>query len=285
VVFVHGPGGSATNWGLVAPAIAARARTYALHLPGFGLSYPAGRSARVQANAEVVHRFVTEVVGEPAILVGNSMGGLISMMCATAHPGSVRSLALVDPVLPRVRGARQDPLVALVFAVYATPGVGERFLARRWARMTPEKLVAQSLELVVADMGALPADFVETSVTLARTRMTDAREGRATGLAASFLQAARSLIGVATRPTALRAMMRGIDVPVLLMHGAKDRLVPVRAARAAAEWCPQWRYEEFAGVGHCPMMEAPQMVAPLIGEWIEANVAAPGQSAETTGRS
>jgi pimeloyl-ACP methyl ester carboxylesterase len=80
VVFVHGLGGSATNWGLVAPAIAARARTYALDLPGFGLSYPAGRSARVQANAEVVHRFVTEVVGEPAILVGNSMGGLISMM-------------------------------------------------------------------------------------------------------------------------------------------------------------------------------------------------------------
>src|SRR5262249_59900452 len=78
------------------------------------------------------------VAGGPAILVGNSMGGLLAMMEAERHPEKVSHLVLVGAAQPRPAGARLDAVVALTFAAYAVPGVGERFLRWRAARRGPE---------------------------------------------------------------------------------------------------------------------------------------------------
>src|SRR5439155_514943 len=82
------------------------------------------------------------VAEDPAVLVGNSMGGLIAMMEAAARPEKVAGLVLVGPAQPRPRGALLDPAVALTFAAYAFPGVGERFLRWRAAWLAPERFVA-----------------------------------------------------------------------------------------------------------------------------------------------
>src|SRR5688572_27076484 len=78
MVLVHGLGGSHVNWVRLGPLLAERARVLAPDLPGFGYTPPKGRSVTVQANAQWLDRFIAEVIGRPAILVGNSMGGLIS---------------------------------------------------------------------------------------------------------------------------------------------------------------------------------------------------------------
>jgi pimeloyl-ACP methyl ester carboxylesterase len=54
-----------------------------------GLTPAAGRSATVHANARLLYRFADEVAGSPAVLVGNSMGGTISILLAHAHPDAV----------------------------------------------------------------------------------------------------------------------------------------------------------------------------------------------------
>lgn len=100
LVLVHGLGGSHLNWTLLAPLLAARARVVAIDLLGFGLSHPEGRPATVQANAKMLGRFVDEVLGSPAILVGNSMGALVSIMLASRRPDAVAGLVLIDPALP-----------------------------------------------------------------------------------------------------------------------------------------------------------------------------------------
>ncbi|MGB7980803.1 MAG: alpha/beta fold hydrolase, partial [Candidatus Nanopelagicales bacterium] len=82
LVCVHGLGGSAINWAAVAPALAGSCRVMALDLAGFGHTRGASRSTSVQANQRLLDRFLTEVAGAPAILVGNSMGGLISILQA-----------------------------------------------------------------------------------------------------------------------------------------------------------------------------------------------------------
>src|ERR1700727_675723 len=97
MVLVHGLGGSHLNWVAIAPALAAERRVLALDLAGFGLTPAAGRSATVQSNARLLARFVRDIAGSPAVLVGNSMGGMISILHAGADPETVAGLVLVDP--------------------------------------------------------------------------------------------------------------------------------------------------------------------------------------------
>jgi len=131
LVCVHGLGGSLLNWAALAPLLTGTCRVLALDLAGFGHTRGGSRSTSVYANQRLLHRFVTEVAGTPAILVGNSMGGLISILQASEHPGTVAGLVLVDPALPISLRARPDPRVVATFAAFLLPVLGRRLLARR----------------------------------------------------------------------------------------------------------------------------------------------------------
>src|SRR5262249_58675505 len=91
------------------------------------------------------------VAGGPAILVGNSMGGLLAMMEAERHPEKVSHLVLVGAAQPRPAGARLDAVVALPLAAHAVPGVGERFLRWRAARRGPPGVWGGTPRLVCAE--------------------------------------------------------------------------------------------------------------------------------------
>src|SRR6266704_1878725 len=123
MVLVHGLGGSHLNWAAVGSALAARARVLAPDLAGFGRTPLAGRAATVQANRRLLDRFLDAVGDGPAILVGNSMGGLIAMLEAARRPAKVAGLVLVGPAQPRPSRTLVDPIVALTFAAYALPGI------------------------------------------------------------------------------------------------------------------------------------------------------------------
>src|SRR3954447_20202612 len=146
-VLVHGLGGSHLNWDLLAPLLTAHGRVLALDLPGFGRSEPGSRRASVRANVAVLRRFLREVAGGPVVLVGNSMGGMISLFTAASAPRAVRGIVLLDPALPGGRRAF-DGAVAGQFLLYALPFVGERFLRLRRQRHSPLRRVRDMLALV-----------------------------------------------------------------------------------------------------------------------------------------
>ncbi len=91
VVCVHGLEGSAYNWNLIGPPLAEDHHVVAPDLSGFGYSLPLDRGASVEANADVVAD-VIEHFGDRALLIGNSMGGLISMLVAMHRPHLVEGL-------------------------------------------------------------------------------------------------------------------------------------------------------------------------------------------------
>ncbi|MEN9934648.1 MAG: hypothetical protein RLZZ387_1227 [Chloroflexota bacterium] len=99
ILLVHGIGDSALTWALVMRRLARGHDVYALDLLGHGLSgLPAGHSyASLEEHVEAVTGFVQEVIGRPALLVGNSLGGMLAVRAAWKAPGWVRGLALLNP--------------------------------------------------------------------------------------------------------------------------------------------------------------------------------------------
>ncbi|RBY82475.1 alpha/beta hydrolase [Geodermatophilus sp. TF02-6] len=263
VVLVHGLGGSHLNWDLFAPLLTPHARVHALDLPGFGLSEPGHRLATVRNNVVVLDRFVREVAGAPVVLVGNSMGGMISILEAARAPARVSGLVLVDPALPGPRG-RPDGRVAAGFALYALPGVAERYMAARRRRRGARASVLEVLRLCGVDPAAVPPHLIDRSVALVDQRQDVA------GMDRAFLTAARSLLLLLADPRLLRRAMASISVPVLLVHGDQDRLVPVSVARDVAHRHPDWQYVELAGVGHVPQLQSPELLAEHVLDWLPA---------------
>jgi pimeloyl-ACP methyl ester carboxylesterase len=263
LVCVHGLGGSSVNWAALAPLLTPTARVVALDLPGFGLTRTGAQSVSVQANQRTLHRFLTEVVQGPAILMGNSMGGLISMMEASAHPGEVAGLVLVDPALPVTVRGRPDPLVTAMFALYAVPRLGRRAVEAR-RRLGPRAVVTDMLQLSCVDPDRVPAEVVEQHVAMAASRAEYPEVPDA------MIEAARSLLVVISRRRRFAAMLARLSLPVLLLHGEEDRLVPLPSARAAAVAKPEWRFEVARDVGHVPQLEAPEWTAERVADWLGA---------------
>jgi pimeloyl-ACP methyl ester carboxylesterase len=81
------------------------------------------------------------------------------------------------------------------------------------------------------------------------------------------------------RGAAYRRGITAITCPVLLLHGTRDRLVPLAAARAAARANPSWSLVEFLGVGHVPQLEIPDETAKVIVEWLGSSGRAAAESA------
>lgn len=261
VVLVHGLGGSHLNWDLSAPLLREHARVLALDLPGFGLSEPGHRITTVRNNVAVLDRFLREVAGTPVVLVGNSMGGMISILQAARHPETVSGLVLVDPAVPGPR-RKLDRRVATNFVVYALPGVGERYLAAQRRKRGTRTTVTEMLELCGVDPATVPASLLDRSVALIDQRQD------VSGMDRAFLTAARSLLLLLADPRLMRRSMRAVEAPVLLLHGDQDRLVDVSAARDTARRHPDWRYVELAGVGHVPQLQVPGRFADEVLAWL-----------------
>jgi pimeloyl-ACP methyl ester carboxylesterase len=264
---VHGLGGAAVNWLGVGPEFAKNHRTFALDLAGFGRTPLFHRSATLGAHAELVHRFIDEVIGEPVILIGNSMGGHIAILVAADHPQSVSRLILVDPAVPGEHVRRADPASLGVVAALSLPGLVEMVIDRRARNLGPEGLVMRTINLVMADPSRVDGELLEAHVQLIRERSFLGRQN-----SRAFTQAIRSL-GLRMADPRFWARMKKVVAPTLVIHGELDRLIPVSAARDLIRRRPEWTLEIFKGVGHVPMMEAPDRFMEVVNEWLTYKIA------------
>ena len=248
LVCVHGLSGSALNWTAVGPALAAGHRVVALDLRGFGRT-PLGPGSRLRDNRRLLDLFLGEVVGGPAVLVGNSMGGLLAVMEAAERPERVSGLVLVGPSLPW-RGRRPfDLSLYAFFAALLPPVAGEAVLGWSGRRWGAEQVVAGVLATCCVDPDRIPADVVRALVDQETERLARPRSHRA------LAQAARSLLWALGRRGLMRTYRR-VQAPVLVVHGERDRIVPVGFSLAVGRRFG-WRVEVLPDVGHVPMMEVP----------------------------
>lgn len=269
VVAVHGLGGSHVNWLAIAELLARGRRVALLDLHGHGRTSSVGRDTSVAGNAALLARFVGEVLGRPAVLLGNSMGGMISLRVAAEHPELVAGVIGVGSVLPIAAHRLPEPAVALGVAVTGIPRLGSAILRVRRSRVTPRQQVEEMLRLCCVDPTAVPEWIVGLEVDLVTQRRTTP------GLEAGIERAARTTVRAALERPAYDRVLDRVRAPVLLIHGERDRLVPVESAHRAARRHPAWQVVTRPGVGHVPMLEEPDATLEVIEPWLAALPPAP----------
>jgi pimeloyl-ACP methyl ester carboxylesterase len=264
LVMIHGLGGSRLNWLGVAPKLAEGHHVYALDLIGHGKTPLAGRRATLANHRRLIDDFVSQVAGAPAVLAGNSTGGHLSILEAALAPEAVSALVLVDPAVPiPFGGAIPDP-AALAVAPLLVRGLGEAMLRENSRRLTSEQQVYRILKLVSPDYSRIPEELIQAHLEGHRSRHGSEEANRA------LLQTGRSLLAGNLRRRRFYELVRKVRAPTLVVQGAKDRLVPLRAVQKLLEVRPDWDLHVFPDLGHVPMMEDPDAFTEVVGGWLAA---------------
>jgi pimeloyl-ACP methyl ester carboxylesterase len=282
MLLVHGLGGAHLNWMAVAPQLAAQHRVYALDLPGFGRSPLAGRRSTIAANVELLTRAITRLSRRPIVLMGNSMGGLLSIGAAAQHPNLIDALVLVDPAVPAPGlefPPRLDSVSRTFIATAFMPRWGARRLSRAVAALGPDSLVRETMRLVSADPSRIEQTVLDAHIALEAERLAESAWHE------SFYAATRSLVAALALKRRVLRWVQEVAAPTLLLQGDRDRLVPVASARNIAMLRPDWEYHEFAGAGHVPMLEVPGEFVEVVTDWLtrQRDASAPAEAAAAAG--
>ncbi len=255
-LYIHGLGGSSTNWTDLADLLSDRLAGEAIDLPGFGHSAPA-RSYTVAAMADRVVRWI-EVSGRgPVHLFGNSLGGAIVTRVAALRPDLVRTLVLISPALPFLdpRRSVQGRLVPLVLL----PGAGQ-LARRRLALIEPAELARQVMTVCFGDEARIRPHRLAEAEVEARLRYDlpwymDAYMRSLRGLVGSFVRAYLPGSG------SLWRLAGRITAPTLVIAGERDKLVDPRVATQVAGLISDARLFMLPDVGHVAQLEVPELTA------------------------
>jgi pimeloyl-ACP methyl ester carboxylesterase len=259
-VLVHGLGGNHTNWIEVFDSLADRGRTIAMDLPGYGYSPPIDRHDLDSLASALVE--LLETLDRPAVLVGNSMGGLLAEMVAATRPGLVADLILIAPASP-IASLRHHPDngVAARLAAQSFPGLGNLVAGAYRRFLTPQQLAQTRLEIVAADASTLPERARTASFAMAARRAAMPWATRA------LVESTASMRHMFIPPWRFRRMITSISHEALVLSGDRDVLVAPEAIDALEKLRPGWTFHRLEGVGHVPQMEDADWVLTEIDRW------------------
>jgi len=228
LVFLHGIGGTARAWRGQLDAFSDRYRTIAWDMPGYGGSAPLA-AISIAALAGALQDFLQQLGATKPCLVGHSIGGMIVQQLLVQEPDIAGRvvLAQTSPAFGRSDGDWQKTFIE--------------------ARLGPLDRGETMASLAPSRVKELIGDDPDPQgVELARDCMAAVPE-------AAYRASMLALIGFD-----LRAALKNIAVPTLLLSGSKDNNAPAPMMAKMATYIPGARYVELEGVGHLANMERPK---------------------------
>ena len=274
MVLLHGFGASSSHWRHnAAPLTKAGYRVYGLDLIGFGRSEQPGLHPHIRLDnrlwARQLAAFLEQVVQQPAVLVGNSLGGLTALTTAAFRPELVTAVVaapLPDPALMQQLPDRQSRQLRRL----------RRTSVQLLCRMLP-------LELLVPLISRTALLRLGLQGAYARSIRSDRELHQLIASPARRRTAARSLramsVGMALRPRgatapALLERLAKLDqpIPLLLLWGRQDRFVPLMIGEKLQQQHSWLKLRVLDDSGHCPHDERPEHFHQELLRWLDLNL-------------
>jgi pimeloyl-ACP methyl ester carboxylesterase len=253
VGLIHGITESAEVWRDVMPRLARHYTVVAGDLVGHGRSAKPRGDYSLGAYASGMRDLIGALGYESGTVVGRSLGGGIAMQFAYQYPEYTERMVLVSSgglgrtVHPLLRAATLPgselvlPLIAPRFAITAGETLG-RALGRIGLHVR--------------------SDIAEMARGYASLNDAEARD--------AFRHTLRAVVDPGgQRVSALDRLYLAEDMPVLLLWGANDPIIPAAHGRRAHKLIPDSRYVEFADSGHWPQLDDPERFADTLIDFIE----------------
>lgn len=260
LLLIHGFGASTDHWRKNVADLATDFDVWAIDLLGFGRSAKPDQRYSGDLWRDQLHEFITEVIGEPAILVGNSLGGYASLCVAAQRPESALGLVLINSAGPftanepvrqpdPARDILKEGMKWLFLQDWAS------FLLFQYTRQ--RSIIRKTLEKVYLDKSAVTDQLVEDIY----------RPSCDPGAAKVFASVFRSPQG-----EKVDSLLSRLKCPLLMLWGEADPWMNSRERSVKfRQYYPQLT-EYFLRAGHCPHDEIPDQVNNLIRSWALSEV-------------
>lgn len=236
IVLIHGFGGDLNNWLFTQPALAERHRTIAIDLPGHGGSSKDVGKGDVASLAQVLVDFLSALDIPKTHLVGHSLGGAVAVYTALHHAGHVASLTLIAPagLGDEIDGAFIDGFI----------------------KANRRKQLQEVLGKLFADPALVSRDMADGVLKFKRLD----------GATEALTAVANANFGAGRQVLAIKGRLGEIGVPVQVIWGAEDRILPAHQAEAVPA---NVAVHVLPGVGHMPHLEKPAEVNRLIAALVQ----------------
>jgi pimeloyl-ACP methyl ester carboxylesterase len=247
LLYIHGLGGNWQNWLLSIPPFMDTHRVVAMDLPGFGLSELPAEHISIQGYARVVDGLCDALGIDAAAVVGNSMGGFIGAELALSLPTRVDRLVLVSAAGLSIEDQPKEPLLGAARLLSANV---RYFIERRDLVVKRPRLRRAALQTVIRYPEKLSAPLTWELLTgVGKPGYVDALD--------------------ALMSYSFRERLAEISMPVLIVWGRNDMLVPVEDAGRFEELIGQnARRVVFDDTGHAPMIERPSRFNALLRSFL-----------------
>ena len=239
IILLHGVGCSVEFWERNIAALAREHRVFAIDIVGFGRTDKPEVVYTFELMADFVLDFMNAMGIDKASLVGNSMGGGISLTAAAQAPERVKNIILVNPV---GLGTGQSPVMRLM----TLPVIGN--ILTKPSR----KGVERQMQLCLYDPSQASDDFIDRVAAI----------GTIPGNQRSFLSLLRetsNIVGVKKGIVAdFSVRLNKIKTPILVIWGRQDSILPVSEGETALKGMANVRLHVMDRAGHLPQIDKPE---------------------------
>ena len=259
LLLIHGFGASTDHWRKNVVGLSNEFEVWAIDLLGFGRSAKPDWQYSGDLWRDQLHDFVTEVMGQPAVLVGNSLGGYAALCVASQRPGSAAGLVLVNSAGPftdlKATPPKPDPIREVMGSIVRS------LFQQDWASyllfqyVRQKFLIRRTLEKVYLNQSAVTDRLVE------EIYQPSCDPGAPKVFASVFRTPQGERVDV---------LLSQLTCPLLMLWGEADPWVNARDRGAKfRDYYPQLT-EYYLQAGHCPHDEVPDQVNGLLRSWVSA---------------
>ncbi|MBD2067127.1 alpha/beta fold hydrolase [Leptolyngbya sp. FACHB-671] len=256
LLLIHGFGASTDHWRKNIEGLSRDFEVWAIDLLGFGRSAKPDWQYSGDLWRDQLHDFITNVIGQPAVLAGNSLGGYSALCVAAQRPESAVGLVLLNSAGPFTEmqlTSKPDPFRQTMgtllqsFLLQPLPSfLLFQYVRQRW-------VIRRTLESVYLDKSAITDQLVEDIY----------RPSCDSGAAKVFASVFKS-----PRGEKIDVLLNQLTCPLLLLWGEGDPWMNARDRGAQFRQHYPQLMEHYLQAGHCPHDEVPDQVNTLLREWV-----------------